>query len=104
MTNRGSGWPFVVRDGVDAHFAEIYSSQYTVDDQYDTWVADGTPGYPMINVGEPATSANTIYRAALRACRQVADGGYLGVYIYPESLRDDRMSALVRALDECTGQ
>ena len=30
------------------------------------------------------------------------DGGYLGVYVYPESLRGDRMSAMVKALNACT--
>jgi hypothetical protein len=29
----------------------------------------------------------------------VADGGYLGIYVYPESLRTERMSAFVKAMN-----
>lgn len=102
MTNRGSGWPKVVTDGVDVHFAEIYSGQYKVDDQFDLWKSAGSPGDPMIHLGEASTTATTIKNASLKSCNEVADGGYLGVYVYPESLRDARMSALVEALNTCT--
>jgi len=56
----------------------------------------------MVNFGEPTTGTSKIRDATLRACGQVADGGYFGVYIYPEPLRGDRMSALVHALNDCT--
>lgn len=102
MTNRGSGWPKRVTDGVDVHFAEIYSGQYTIDDQFSAWVAADAPGEPMINFGEPTTSAGEIRNATTRACAEVDDGGYLGIYVYPESLRGDRMSAMVEALNDCT--
>jgi hypothetical protein len=102
MTNRGKGWPKVVTEGVDVHFAEIYSGQYEVDDQFDLWKSSGAPGDPMIHLGEAATTATQINKASARACNEVADGGYLGVYVYPESLRDARMSALVEALNDCT--
>lgn len=102
MTNRGSGWPKRVTDGVDVHFAEIYSGQYTIDDQFPAWVAADAPGEPMINFGEPTTSAGEIRNATTRACAEVDDGGYLGIYVYPESLRGDRMSAMVEALNDCT--
>ncbi len=104
MTNRGSGWPKVVTDGVAVHFAEIYSGQFEVDDQFGAWKNDGAPGEPMINLGEPATTATKIGQASAKACAEVEDGGYLGVYVYPESLRGGRMSALVEALNDCTGK
>jgi len=102
MANRGAGWRKSVTSGVRVHFAEIYSSQFTVDDQFSLWQGAGEPGEPMVNFGEPSTGTTKIRDATLRACGQVADGGYLGVYIYPEPLRSDRMSALVHALNDCT--
>ena len=104
MANRGAGWRKVVTSGVRVHFAEIYSSQFTVDDQFSLWQGAGEPGEPMVNFGEPTTGASTIRDATLRACAEVEDGGFFGVYIYPESLRGERMSALVRALNDCTGR
>lgn len=103
MTNRGDGWPKVVTDGVTVHFAEIYSGQFTVDDQFDLWKAEGAPGEPMVHLGEAATTSAMISTATKRACNEVGDGGYLGVYVYPESLRTARMSAMVEALNACTG-
>ena len=102
MANRGAGWRQSVTSGVRVHFAEIYSSQFAVDDQYSIWQGAGEPGEPMVNFGEPTTGTTRIRDATLRACGQVADGGYFGVYIYPEPLRGDRMSALVHALNDCT--
>ena len=61
------------------------------------------PGDPMIHLGEASTDATTIAKATRRSCDEVADGGYLGVYVYPESLRAARMSAMVQALNTCTG-
>jgi hypothetical protein len=55
-----------------------------------------------IHLGEAATTASQINKASLRACNEVADGGYLGLYVDPESLMDARMSALVEALNDCT--
>jgi hypothetical protein len=102
MTNRGSGWPKVVTEGVRVHFAEIYSGQFAIDDQFTTWKNGGGIGDPMLNFGEPTTGATRIHDATRRACGEVADGGFIGVYVYPEPLRGARMSALVRALNECT--
>ena len=104
MANRGGGWRKVVESGVRAHFAEIYSSQFAVDDQYSLWLSEGEPGDPMVNFGEPTTSSTRIRDATLRACARVKDGGFFGVYVYPESLRGERMSALVKALNACTGR
>lgn len=78
MTNRGAGRPKVVTEDVEVHFAEIESGQ--VDDQFNLWQSEGAP-----------------------ACDGVADCGHLGVYVYPESLRTERMSAMVQALNTCTG-
>lgn len=102
MANRGAGWPKRVTTGVRAHFAELYSSQYAVDDQYAEWKAAGEPGEPMINLGEPDTSATHIHDATLRVCQEVKDGGFLGIYVYPTSLAGNRMSGLVKALNKCT--
>lgn len=102
MANRGAGWRKVVTSGVRVHFAEIYSSQFTVDDQFSLWQGAGEPGEPMVNFGEPTTGTTRIRDATLRACGQVNDGGFFGVYIYPEPLRGGRMSALVEALNRCT--
>lgn len=102
MTNRGSGWPKVVTDGVDVHFAEVYSGQFAVADQLSAWRSGGKPGEPMVHFGEATTSATTIRNVTADVCSDVADGGYLGVYVYPESLRGGRMSAMVEALNSCT--
>lgn len=104
MTNRGSGWPKVVTEGVAVHYAEIYSGQYQVDDQFAAWKEAGSPGEPMVHLGEAATTATKIGQASAKACAEVEDGGYIGVYVYPESLRGERMSALVSALNDCTEQ
>jgi hypothetical protein len=102
MVNRGSGWPKRVTEGVEVHFAEIYSGQYAVADQFGLWKDAGKPGEPMVNFGEPTTSATTVENITKDVCATVADGGYLGVYVYPESLRGERMSAMVKALNACT--
>ncbi|NUP10204.1 MAG: hypothetical protein HOW73_29490 [Polyangiaceae bacterium] len=102
MVNRGSGWPKRVTDGVAVHFAEIYSGQYAISDQFGLWKDAGKPGEPMINFGEPTTTATQIQNIAKDVCATVEDGGYLGVYVYPESLRGDRMSAMVKGLNACT--
>ena len=103
MVNRGDGWPERVTDGVDVHFAEIYSGQLAIDDQFGLWQSSGEPGDPMIHLGEASTDEGEIAAATGRACAEVDDGGHLGVYVYPESLRGSRMSALVGALNACTG-
>jgi len=102
MANRGAGWRKSVTDGVRVHFAEIYSSQFAIDDQFSIWQSAGEPGEPMVNFGEPTTGADRIRSATARACGQVSDGGYFGVYVYPEPLRGERLSALVKGLSDCT--
>jgi hypothetical protein len=103
MANRGAGWREAVTTNVRVHFAELYSSQTTIDDQYSTWTSGGTPGDPMVNFGEAATTAAQIKTSAARACAATPNGEYLGVYVYPQSLDGDRLSALVDALNSCTG-
>lgn len=103
MTNRGNGWVTGSTSKVHVHFAELYSSQYTVDDQLAAWLSDGKPGgAPMLNFGEPATSTTTIAASTAKACKQVKDGGFLGVYIYPTALKGARLTAVVNALNACT--
>ena len=55
-----------------------------------------------VNFGEPDTTATRIHDATAQACKEVKDGGFIGVYVYPEPLRAKRMSALVKALNACT--
>ena len=62
----------------------------------------GAPGEPMVNFGEPDTTATRIHDATAQACKEVKDGGFIGVYVYPEPLHAKRMSALVKALNACT--
>jgi hypothetical protein len=102
MVNRGNGWPKRVTEGVAVHFAEVYSGQTAISDQFGTWKSGGAPGEPMVNFGEPTTSATTIGNVTTNVCAEVDDGGYFGVYVYPESLRAARMSAMVEALNDCT--
>ncbi|MBM4375701.1 MAG: hypothetical protein FJ095_11500 [Deltaproteobacteria bacterium] len=103
MTNRGNGWVWGASKGVRTHFAELYSSQYTVADQYGAWLDDGKPGgAPMVNFGEAATSTATIGSITKKECGQVKDGEYLGVYIYPTSMTEGRLTAFVNAMNACT--
>ncbi len=104
MANRGSGWRQVTSTGVRAHFAELYSSQTAVDDQFALWKSGGKPGSPMINVGEAATTAAQIKAATAQACAEVGDQGWFGLYVYPQTLDGDRLAALVSALNACTNQ
>lgn len=102
MANRGSGWRKVTDTGVRSHFAEIYSSQYAIDDQFTLWKNAGKPGDPMINFGEPTFTATQIAASTTRTCAEVPMLGRLGVYVYPESLEDGRLDAMVTALNKCT--
>ena len=102
MANRSGSWPTVVTTGVNIHFAELYSSQTAVDDQLASWTSAGTPGDPMVNFGETATSTTTITNVTKQVCGLLPAGGYLGVYVYPEPLTNDRMSAMVAGLNACT--
>ena len=102
MANRGSGWRQVTSTGVRSHFAELYSSQTEVDDQFTLWKNAGEPGAPMVNFGEPTTTAAQIATSTARACGEVPDKDWLGVYIYPQTLDGARLAAMVKALDTCT--
>lgn len=102
MANRGSGWRQVTSTGVRSHFAEIYSSQTAVDDQFAAWQAAGEPGAPMINLGEPQTTASQIAAATAQACGQVPTNDWLGIYVYPQTLDGARLAAMVGAINACT--
>ena len=104
MANRGSGWRQVTSSHVRSHFAELYSSQTAIDDQFSLWKSSGEPGAPMLNFGEPSTTASQISTSTTRACNEVPDQDWLGVYVYPQTLDGARLSALVSALNACTKQ
>jgi hypothetical protein len=102
MANRGSGWRKVTTTGVRSHFAEVYSSQFEIDDQFTLWKNSGEPGAPMINFGEPNFTAAQIAASTTRTCAEVPDKDWLGVYVYPQNLEDTRLDAMVTALNKCT--
>jgi hypothetical protein len=89
---------------VRTHFAELYSSQAAVADQFSTWKSAGEPGAPMVNFGESATSASTIASVTAETCAEVADKKWWGLYIYPTALDGTRLAAMVKALNACTAQ
>jgi hypothetical protein len=102
MANRGSGWRQVTSTHVRSHFAELYSSQTAVDDQFATWKSGGEPGAPMVNFGESATTAAMITASTARSCAEVPDKDWWGVYVYPTTLDGARLEAMVKALNACT--
>jgi hypothetical protein len=102
MANRGSGWRQVTSTGVRSHFAELYSSQFQIDDQFTIWKNAGEPGAPMVNFGEAATTASQIAASTKRACTEVPNHDWLGVYVYPQPLEGARLAAMVNALNACT--
>jgi len=104
MANRGSGWREVTSTGVRSHFAELYSRQTAIDDQFSLWKNGGEPGAPMVNFGEPSTSASQISASTARACAEVPDQDWFGVYVYPQTLDGSRLTAMVNALNACTKQ
>jgi hypothetical protein len=104
MANRGSGWRQVTSTRVRSHFAELYSSQTAVDDQFSAWKTAGEPGAPMVNFGESATTAAMISTSTARTCAEVPDKDWWGLYVYPTTLDGPRMTAMVKALNACTAQ
>ncbi len=104
MANRGSGWRQVTSTDVRTHFAELYSGQTTVADQFSIWKSGGEPGAPMVNFGEAATDAATISSVTQETCAEVADKKWWGLYVYPTTLDGARMTAMVKALNACTAQ
>jgi hypothetical protein len=100
MANRGAGWlrrvPWARR-----YFAEIYSSNDTVDDQFGAWSAQRGVGEPMINL-VPSASSDTLYRATRRLCSEVGAGGHLGLYVHDQGLVGPHLQAVVQALNDCT--
>ena len=102
MANRGAGWRTDTNTDVRTHFAELYSDQTTVDDQFATWKSAGKPGSPMVNFGESATTASTISSVTTATCAEVGDKGWWGLYVYPTTLDGPRLSEMVKALNACT--
>jgi hypothetical protein len=106
MAYRGS-WRLLTAPHLTAYFAELYSSDTTVDDNYAEWQTpmSGHTVSPMINIGPSDTS--TIGASGLKMCGRVADKGYFGVYngAWQQGMAtgDPRAKALGDALDTCTG-
>lgn len=105
MAYRGS-WRLLTAPHIKAYFAELYSTDQTIDDYYGLWptTLSGQTVSPMINIGP--NDPPTIKSSALKMCQRVADHGYFGVYngAYKIGMgpTDARALALVAALDDCT--
>ena len=105
MAYRGA-WRLLTAPHVKAYFAELYSTDQTIDDYYSLWptTLNGHAVSPMINIGP--NDPTTIGSAALKMCNRVANNGYFGAYNGAYKLgmgpTDARALALVNALDKCT--
>lgn len=106
MAYRG-GWRLLTAPRIDAYFAELYSSDATIDDYYALWqtTISGHTVSPMINIGPH--DAATIESSGLKMCNRVATHGYFGVYnaAWQEGMTstDARAVAIAKALNACTG-
>ena len=106
MAYRGGAWRLLTATHMRAYFAELYSSDTTVDDFFSNWprTLSGHTVSPMINIGPNA--ASTIQTGAGNMCTPLADGGYFGVYNgdwrNPMPATDARARALATALNRCT--
>lgn len=106
MAYRGSAWRLLTATHMKAYFAELYSSDSTIDDYFSLWpkTLSGHDVSPMINIGPK--DAATIASAATNMCKPLADGGYFGVYNAdwqtPMAATDARAKAVATALNNCT--
>ncbi len=107
MAYRGGAWRLLTATHMKAYFAELYSSDQTIDDYLSAWpkTLSGHQVSPMINIGP--NDSKTIGSAASSMCHPLADGGYFGVYNgdwqSPMAATDARAKALATALNGCTG-
>jgi hypothetical protein len=107
MAYRGS-WRLLTATRMKAYFAELYSSDQTIDDYFSMWprTLSGHTVWPMINIGP--SDSSTIHSAATNMCNPLADGGYFGVYNgdwqTPMAATDARARALANALNTCTAR
>lgn len=111
---RDSRWRIVRAPHVSAYFAELYTSDATIDDlYYDSGVFRGNASLkknkrvaPMLNVAPyPARySAGDIEREILKVCGHVKNHGYIGLYEWHFPLKEGSsyMTTIERALNRCT--
>lgn len=116
-----NGWRVPTAPGVTvkAYFAELYTSTMTdIDSHYaqkgvytnNTTLSKRTDVYPMINYGPPASAKleAKVGTETAKLCATVRDGGYFGLYNadWQNSMPadDPRLSAVEKALDDCTAK
>ncbi|MEO7111249.1 MAG: hypothetical protein ABI183_12495, partial [Polyangiaceae bacterium] len=111
---RDSRWRIVRAPHVSAYFAELYTSDATIDDlYYDSGVFRGNAALrknkrvaPMLNVAPypPRYSAAEIERQILKVCGHVKNHGYIGLYEWHFPLKEGStyMTTIERALNRCT--
>jgi hypothetical protein len=111
---RDSRWRIVRAPHVSAYFAELYTSDATIDDlYYDSGVFRSNAALrknkrvaPMLNVAPypPRYSTSDIEREILKVCGHVKNHGYIGLYEwhFPLSEGSTYMTTIERALNRCT--
>ncbi len=102
LARRGGAWRKLNPDGVvDRFYAELYSSEFTVDDLFGLWSRNRGIGRPTINIGR-ATNART-RTAVARVCNAVAPRSYISIYSSrPVTPQNGKLTAVVAALNACT--
>ena len=102
MARRNGAWRKLDPGGVvDRFYAELYSSEFTVDDLFGLWSRNRGIGRPTINIGH-ATNART-RTAVARVCNAVASRSYISIYSSkPVTPQNGKLTAVVRALNACT--
>ncbi|MEO8800546.1 MAG: hypothetical protein ABI551_21815 [Polyangiaceae bacterium] len=111
---RDSRWRIIRAPHVAAYFAELYTSDKTIDDlYYDRGIFRGNDALhehkrvaPMLNVAPypPKYSAREIEKEILKVCGHVKNHGYIGLYEwhFPLTEGSKYMTAIERALNRCT--
>jgi hypothetical protein len=102
MARRNGAWRKLNPGGVvDRFYAELYSSEFTVDDLFGIWSRNRGIGRPTINIGH-ATNART-RSAVARVCNAVASRSYISIYSSrPVTPQNGKLTAVVAALNACT--
>ena len=102
LARRNGAWRKLNPAGVvDRFYAELYSSEFTVDDLYGLWSRNRGIGRPTINIGH-ATNART-RTAVARVCHAVASRSYISIYSSrPVTPQNGKLTAVVNALNACT--
>lgn len=106
MAYRGGAWRLLTATHIRAYFAELYSSDAAIADDYGNWqtAINGHTVSPMINFGPK--DPTTIKSYAAKMCARVPDHGYFGAYNsdWPSGMTatDTRAVALAAAINACT--